>query len=42
LVSLTFVLVTLGAVFFFREPVSTQKIVGIAVIVAGIVLVASS
>ena len=38
----TFVLVTLGAVFFFREPVSAQKIVGIAVIVAGIVLVASS
>ena len=40
LVSLTFILVTLGAVFFFKEPVSTQKLVGIAVIVAGIVLVA--
>lgn len=40
LVSLTFILVTLGAVFFFKEPVSTQKLIGIAVIVAGIVLVA--
>jgi len=40
LVSLTFILVTLGAIFFFKEPVSTQKLVGIAVIVAGIVLVA--
>ena len=40
LVSLTFVLVTLGAIFIFREPVSSQKLIGIAVIVAGIILVA--
>jgi multidrug transporter EmrE-like cation transporter len=40
LVSLTFVLVTLGAAVFFREPVSWQKVLGLGVILAGIVLVA--
>jgi multidrug transporter EmrE-like cation transporter len=40
LVSLTFVLVTLGATLFFREPVSWQKVLGLGVILAGIVLVA--
>jgi len=40
LVSLTFMLVTLGATVFFREPVSRQKVLGLAVILAGIVLVA--
>jgi len=40
LVSLTFVLVTLGATVFFREPVSWQKVLGLGVILAGIVLVA--
>jgi multidrug transporter EmrE-like cation transporter len=39
LVSLTFVLVTLGATVFFREPVSWQKVLGLGVILAGIVLV---
>jgi multidrug transporter EmrE-like cation transporter len=40
LVSLTFVLVTLGATVFFREPVSWQKVLGLGVILAGILLVA--
>ena len=40
LVSLTFVLLTLGATVFFHEPVSWQKVVGLGVILAGIVLVA--
>jgi drug/metabolite transporter (DMT)-like permease len=40
LVSLTFVLVTLGAVVFFREPISWQKVLGLGVILAGILLVA--
>ena len=40
LVSLTFVLVTLGATVFFHEPVSWQKVLGLGVILAGIVLVA--
>ena len=40
LVSLTFVLVTTGAVVFFREPISWQKILGIGVILVGIALVA--
>ncbi len=40
LVSLTFVLVTTGAVLFFQEIVSWQKAVGIAIILIGIVLVA--
>lgn len=40
LVSLTFVLVTLGATVFFNEPVSWQKVLGLAVILVGIVLVA--
>ena len=36
----TFVLVTLGATVFFHEPVSWQKVLGLGVILAGIVLVA--
>lgn len=40
LVGLTFVLVTLGATVFFHEPVSWQKVLGLGVILAGIVLVA--
>jgi multidrug transporter EmrE-like cation transporter len=40
LISLTFVLVTLGAVLIFREHLNTQKIVGLAVILTGVVLVA--
>jgi multidrug transporter EmrE-like cation transporter len=40
LVSLTFALVTGGAVLIFSEPVSLRKVVGLAVILAGIVIVA--
>ena len=40
LVGLTFVLVTLGATVLFREPASWQKVLGLGVILAGIVLVA--
>lgn len=40
LVSLTFVLVTLGAAVLFREPLSWRKVLGLGVILAGIVLVA--
>ena len=39
LVSMTFVLVTVGSVFFFGERVSPQKIIGMAVIFTGIVVV---
>ena len=38
LVSLTFILVTLGAVLVFHEHVNLQKVAGLAIIVAGIVL----
>ena len=37
-VSLTFVLVTLGAAYFFREQISWQKALGISVILAGFIL----
>jgi len=40
LVSITFMLVTLGAVMLFHEPVSWPKMLGICLILAGIVLVA--
>ena len=39
-VSLSFVLITLGAVVLFHEPIYWQKVLGIGVILAGIVLVA--
>lgn len=42
LVSLTFALVTLGAVYFFHEQISLQKIVGLLVILVGIIIVAST
>ena len=42
LVSLTFLFVTLGATVLFREPLPLQKLVGIGVILAGIVLVANA
>lgn len=38
LVSLTFILVTIGAVLLFDERVNLQKAAGLAIIVAGIVL----
>lgn len=37
-VSLTFVLITLGSAYFFREQVSWQKALGISVILAGFLL----
>jgi multidrug transporter EmrE-like cation transporter len=39
LVSCTFTLVTAGAVMFFGEPLTRRQVVGLAVILAGIVLV---
>ncbi len=42
LVSLTFLLVTLGASFFFQEHISLQKVLGLTIILAGIVVVASA
>ena len=39
LISITFVLVTLGAVVFFHEQVSWQKILGLGVILVGILMV---
>lgn len=40
LVSLTFALVTGGAVLFFHEPLSLRKVVGLVVIVTGILVIA--
>ncbi|MEO8626612.1 MAG: hypothetical protein ABI612_00720 [Betaproteobacteria bacterium] len=39
LVSLTFILVTGGAVLVFSEPVSLRKVAGLAVILAGIAVI---
>ncbi len=38
LVSLTFTLVTAGAILFFSEPLSLRKVVGLAVILIGILI----
>jgi multidrug transporter EmrE-like cation transporter len=42
LVGLTFAMVSVGAVLWFRESISSLKVVGIVVILAGIVLVAKA
>jgi multidrug transporter EmrE-like cation transporter len=42
LMSLTFLLVTSGAVYFFHEPLSVQKIIGLGLILAGVVVVSAS
>ena len=42
LLSLTFLLVTLGATVLFREPLPVQKMVGSDTLLVGIVLVASA
>jgi len=42
LVGLTFVMVSAGAVLWFKESISFVKIVGIAVILGGIVIVAKA
>jgi multidrug transporter EmrE-like cation transporter len=39
-VSLTYALITLGAFYFLHERISPQKLVGLAIIVAGITTVA--
>jgi drug/metabolite transporter (DMT)-like permease len=39
-VSLTYTLITVGAVYFLHEKISIQKLVGLVVIVAGITAVA--
>jgi len=39
LVSLTFTLVTAGAVIVFQEPLSVRKVAGLAVILGGILLI---
>ena len=41
LVGLTFALVTAGAIVFFSETLSLRKVVGLAIILAGIAIVAS-
>lgn len=41
LVSLTFTLVTAGAVIVFQEPISLRKVLGLAVILAGIVILST-
>jgi multidrug transporter EmrE-like cation transporter len=42
LVSLTFLFVTAGATFFFHEPLTLQKIVGVLMILGGIIAVATA
>lgn len=42
LVGLTFVLVTVAASIVFREPVALQKVIGLAAILIGLVIVSTS
>jgi len=42
LVSLTFILVTVGATVLFKEPMSWQKVGGLAILLVGILLVATA
>jgi multidrug transporter EmrE-like cation transporter len=39
-VSLTYALITVGAFYFLHEKISTQKLIGLLIIVAGITTVA--
>jgi drug/metabolite transporter (DMT)-like permease len=39
-VSLTYSLITIGAFYFLHEKISTQKLVGLVIIIAGITTVA--
>jgi undecaprenyl phosphate-alpha-L-ara4N flippase subunit ArnE len=41
LVSLTFGLVTTGAVLFFGEPLSLRKVIGLLTILGGIVIISA-
>jgi multidrug transporter EmrE-like cation transporter len=40
LASLTFALVTTGAILFFHERITAQKLIGIGIILAGVIIVA--
>lgn len=42
MVGLIFVMVSIGAFFFFREPVSIRKVIGVAVILAGIAIASTT
>ncbi len=42
LVSITFMLVTLGAVALFKESLNANKIIGLLVIIAGIIVISRS
>lgn len=42
MVSLTFITVTIGSIIFWNEPLTFQKLVGLLVIMAGIVLTSTS
>jgi multidrug transporter EmrE-like cation transporter len=42
LMSLTFILVTSGAVYFFHEPLSLLKIIGLGLILVGVVVVSAA
>lgn len=42
MVSITFALVTLGAVLFFKESLNTYKILGLLIIFAGILIISRS
>jgi multidrug transporter EmrE-like cation transporter len=42
MVGLIFVMVSLGAIVVFREPMSVQKVIGLAVILVGIAIASTS
>ena len=42
MVGLIFVMVSIGAVFIFSEPVSIRKVIGLAVILAGIAIASTT
>jgi hypothetical protein len=42
IIGLTFVMVSVGAIFFFSEPVSIREAMGLAVMVAGIVIASTT
>lgn len=42
LVSITFMLVTLGAIVLFKESLNANKIIGLLVIIAGIIVISRS
>jgi len=42
MLAMSYILITLGAFFFYGEPLSTQKLIGIAVIIVGIVILSNA